>query len=90
MWREIIVKVGSAGEDILKRAPVNTVQALGVVMKRKNAAVCQLPTRDIALLGQVCSSSKTRAQGWRMYLGCYIRNSRVSQKLGSITVLASL
>jgi hypothetical protein len=48
--REIIVKVGGAGEDILKRAPADTVQALGVATKRKDAAaVRRLPSGDVAI-----------------------------------------
>ena len=36
--KEIIVKVGEAREDILRRTPADTVQVLGNTMKRKDAA----------------------------------------------------
>jgi hypothetical protein len=48
--KEIIVKVGEAGEDILRRAPADTVQALGNITKRRDAASARrLPSGDVAI-----------------------------------------
>ena len=48
--KEIIVKVGEAGEDILRRTPADTVQALGNTTKRRDAASARrLPSGDIAI-----------------------------------------
>ena len=48
--KEIIVKVGEAGEDILRRTPADTVQALGNTTKRRDAASARrLPSGDVAI-----------------------------------------
>jgi hypothetical protein len=47
--KEIIVKVGEAGEDILRRTPADTVQALGNTTKRDAASARRLPSGDVAI-----------------------------------------
>jgi len=48
--KEIIVKIGKAEGDILRRTPADTVQALGNTTKRRDAASARrLPSGDMAI-----------------------------------------
>jgi hypothetical protein len=49
--KEIIIKVGEAGEDILRRTPADTVQALRNTTKRRDAtSIHRLPSGDVVII----------------------------------------